>query len=348
VHELWERLPLRQLRIAATLVVAGAAIYGLLTHRHAIVQTLQRLDHVSPAWLALALTSEATSLVVYALLVRRLLRLGGVAAPLQALLGITVVGIAMTNSLPGGGAVSSVYWYQQLRRRGADRPLAAIVMLAASVTGLVTLVYLALLGIAVAGRHGVLGGVRGPILIGAALFLAVRIYFHRPIAGGFRWLARRTAGPDERIVSRHVSPREFATLMLLGYVNWLLDCVTLLGALLAVHARVPWAGLLVAYSLGQLIANLPLLPGGGGTVEATLSIGLVAVGSRTGGIVAGVILFRLISAWGIVPLGWVVWALTNGRRPCGALGAGMRPRFPRRRRRSTASDDRRRSERRGT
>jgi uncharacterized membrane protein YbhN (UPF0104 family) len=290
MHEVWERLPLRQLRIALAAAVAGVALYGLLTHRHAIVETLRRLHHVSPAWLALALACEAASLVVYALLIRRLLRLGGVVAPLRGLLGNTVVGIAMTNSLPGGGGVSSVYWYRQLRRRGADRALAAIVMLAASVTGLVTLVYLTVLGIAVAGSHSVLGGVRGPVLIGAVLFLAVRIYFHRPIASGFRWLARRAAGRDERIVAQHVPPREFATLMLLGYLNWLLDCVTLLGALLAVHATVPWAGVLLAYGLGQLVAGIPLLPGGGGTVEAALALGLVAVGGRTGAIVAGVIL----------------------------------------------------------
>jgi hypothetical protein len=78
--------------------------------------------------------------------------------------------------------------------------------------------------------------------------------------------------------------------MLLGYLNWLLDCVTLLGALLAVHATVPWAGVLLAYGLGQLVAGIPLLPGGGGTVEAALALGLVAVGGRTGAIVAGVIL----------------------------------------------------------
>jgi hypothetical protein len=71
MHEVWERLPLRQLRIALAAGVAGAAVYGLLTHRHAIVETLLRLHHVSPAWLALALASEAASLVVYALIVRR-------------------------------------------------------------------------------------------------------------------------------------------------------------------------------------------------------------------------------------------------------------------------------------
>jgi uncharacterized membrane protein YbhN (UPF0104 family) len=204
VHELWARLPLRQLRIVAAVVVAGVAVYGLVGHRQAIVQMLQRLQHVSPGWLLLALASEAASLVVYALIVRRLLRLGGVVAPLRSLRAGTEVGIAMTNSLPGGGALSGVYWYQQLRRRGADRSLAVIVMLAASVTGLVTLLYLTVVGVAVAGSHSVLGGVRGPILVGAALFLAVRVYLHRPIASGFRRLARRAAGPEEPIVARHV------------------------------------------------------------------------------------------------------------------------------------------------
>jgi hypothetical protein len=44
-----------------------------------------------------------------------------------------------------------------------------------------------------------------------------------------------------------------------------------------------------------------------------LVLGLVAVGGRPGEGFAGVILFRLISAWGIVPLGWGIWALTKGR-----------------------------------
>ena len=42
--------------------------------------------------------------------------------------------------------------------------------------------------------------------------------------------------------------------MPLGYLNWLLDCVTLLVAL-AVRATVPWVGVLLAYSPGRLVAN---------------------------------------------------------------------------------------------
>lgn len=301
------------LRLVATALLVGVAIYGLVGHRGAVEHTLHELQDVRPEWLALAVVAEGASLAAYALIVKRLLRLGEVDAPAIGLLGTTLVGIAMTNALPGGQAISSVYWYRRLRGYGASRALAAIALLGAMVIGIVTLIWLAVLGIALGGRHGPLGGARTPILIGAGLVFLVRIYCHRQIAAGFRWLARRVAGVDAPIAAQRVAPREFATLMGLGYVNWLLDAVALLVSMTAVHASVPWQGVLVAYTFGQLASNVPLLPGGGGAVEASLALGLVTYGGTSGSIVAGVLLFRLISAWGLVPLGWLVWALSPAR-----------------------------------
>ena len=100
----------------------------------------------------------------------------------------------------------------------------------------------------------------------------------------------------------------------LGYANWLPDAAALLASLVAVRASAPWQGVLVAYTFGQLVSNVPLLPGGGGAVEASLALGLVAYGGTSGSIVAGVLLFRLISAWGLVPIGWAVWARSARRR----------------------------------
>ena len=88
----------------------------------------------------------------------------------------------------------------------------------------------------------------------------------------------------------------------------------LLVALTAVGATVPWQGVLLAYALGQPVASIPLLPGGGGSVEASLVFGLVAYGGTSGALVAGAILFRVVSACGIVPIGWAVWALASRRR----------------------------------
>jgi uncharacterized protein (TIRG00374 family) len=90
-----------------------------------------------------------------------------------------------------------------------------------------------------------------------------------------------------------------------AYINWLLDCVSLVAALAAVHAGVPAESVLLTYALAQLVNQLPLLPGGGGTVELSLSLGFAAFGNTSGEVLAGVLLFRLITCWGLVPIGWL-------------------------------------------
>jgi hypothetical protein len=75
-------------------------------------------------------------------------------------------------------------------------------------------------------------------------------------------------------------------------------------ALRAVGASVPATGLLLVYALGQVVQSLPLLPGGGGTVEASLALGFAAFGHTSGPVVAGVLLYRVINTWGLDPIGW--------------------------------------------
>ena len=52
-----------------------------------------------------------------------------------------------------------------------------------------------------------------------------------------------------------------------GTTNWLLDCACFAMMFLAIHAPIPWSGLLLAYGAGQLAATLPITPGGLGVVE---------------------------------------------------------------------------------
>ena len=89
--------------------------------------------------------------------------------------------------------------------------------------------------------------------------------------------------------------------------NWALDCACLVFAYLAVGAGVPWRGLLLAYGAGQLAANLPITPGGLGVVEGSLVIALVAFGGGQVSTVAAVLLYRIVSFWGFLPVGWVFW-----------------------------------------
>jgi uncharacterized protein (TIRG00374 family) len=117
--------------------------------------------------------------------------------------------------------------------------------------------------------------------------------------------------------ARHVSVgrRDIASIAVLAYANWLFDCASLYVALLAVHATVPLQSIVLTYAIAQLVASLPLLPGGGGTVEVTLGLGFAAFGHTSGSVVAGILLFRLISCWGLVPTGWLAIALEGRRVP---------------------------------
>jgi uncharacterized protein (TIRG00374 family) len=99
--------------------------------------------------------------------------------------------------------------------------------------------------------------------------------------------------------------------------NWLWDCCALAMAFLAVGAGVPWRGLLLAYGAAQLATNIPITPGGLGVVEGSLTIALVAYGGGQESTVAAVVLYRLISFWGLLVVGWAAWAVFayEGRRP---------------------------------
>jgi hypothetical protein len=77
----------------------------------------------------------------------------------------------------------------------------------------------------------------------------------------------------------------------------LFDAVVLFAALAAMGQPIPVRGVVVAYTLGQLVSAIPILPGGGGTIEATISAGLVVAGGTAAAVIAAVLLYRIVSAW---------------------------------------------------
>src|ERR1700749_3217387 len=81
----WSRLPLRQLRIAGTVVVLAGGGYPVLVRRGSIEHAFSRLGRAQPGWIAVAVAAELVSLVCYVALVRVLLQLGTVKVPLRAL-----------------------------------------------------------------------------------------------------------------------------------------------------------------------------------------------------------------------------------------------------------------------
>ena len=90
-----------------------------------------------------------------------------------------------------------------------------------------------------------------------------------------------------------------------GTINWLLDCACFAMMFKAIGAPIPWSGLLLAYGAGQLAATLPITPGGLGVVEGSITVALVAFGGSETSTAYAVLLYRLISFWFILVLGWL-------------------------------------------
>jgi uncharacterized membrane protein YbhN (UPF0104 family) len=313
VHAFWLRLPVRALRIGGTVALLGFGAYLVVARRASIEHSLARLGRAQPGWIVVAVAAELASLACYVALVRVLLRLGTVSVPFRALFSLTVIGIAMLNSIPGGQAISTIYWYEQLRRYSVRRSVAAFVLLVSTLVGIATLVLLAACGLAF-GSHGFASQARFPVLAVAAGIVIAAVLGRRRFVPAALWAIRHLGGseaaPEQPVAADHV-----VLMLVLGFLNWLFDAAVLFAALAAVDQTIPTRGVIVAYSLGQLVSAIPILPGGGGTIEATMSAGLVLAGGAGAAVIAAVLLYRIVSAWGLVPLGWGLWRTMPNAHP---------------------------------
>jgi len=295
------------------------------------------LDHLRWWWLPPAVMVEAASVVAFAGMQSRLLRAGGLDPPGAPLVGITLASQAITNSLPGGTALAAVYGFRWYRRLGADDEIAGWALVGAGVAAALSLALLAGVGLVLATEEGasldlvpVVAGVLGATLAAGALFV-----YERPLAIAVRWAMRvsrkltgRPRGDLEvqinRVVSRvtvvRLDWRHACVVVGWGLANWLADCACFAFSFLVVGAGIPWKGLLLAYGAGQLAANLPITPGGLGAVEGSITIALAYFGGARASTVDAVLIYRLISFWAELVVGWLAWgwgalAVRRGRWP---------------------------------
>lgn len=284
------------------------------------------LHHLRWWWVVVAVGAEAVSYLALASLQRRLLRAGGVRVSMVPMTGIALAGNAIQNSLPGGVVFYSAYNYRQYRRFGADEVLAGWTLVAFNAVTFVSLSVIATFGLALALSAGnaydlveaILGIVIVAILIvvgwaeravllehvTSLVRLSQRVFRHpspdrpaRDVVHG--WLDRMGAITPTR--------RNWARAMAMGFANWTADCACLVLAFMSVGAGVPWRGLLLAYGAGQLATALPITPGGLGVVEGSITVALVTFGGGEASTVAAVLIYRLISFWLLLPVGWGSW-----------------------------------------
>ena len=301
----------------------AVSLWVLSSHTDELSGLSHVFDNLDWWWVLPALAAEFGSFVCFAGMQYAILRSGGLAAPKGTILKTTISSQALMNSLPGGGAVSTVYGFRWFRRFGADSTLAAWSMAGTIVASIVSLSLVATAGLALATDEGATLDLI-PVMVGSLLviiLIGALFVYERPLAVLVAWTVRasralvgRPRGDADAQVNRilhwvtsvRLGWRQIIGIVLWGVSNWLLDCACFAMMFLAVGSSVPWKGLLLAYGAGQLAATLPITPGGLGAVEGSITIALVAFGGSQVTTVDAVLMYRFISFWLVLVVGWVL------------------------------------------
>ncbi len=308
------------------IALLAIAVWVLASHGNELSGLSTDLAHLNWWWVPPAVLVEVGSFVSFAAMQRTLLRRGGLVAPKVPMIEMSFAAQAIANSLPGGSAVSAVYGFRWFRRFGADVTLATWALAGTLVASIVSLSLVATGGLALAAGEGASLDLV-PVIIGAFILtvaIGALFIYERPLflvvswaIGASRAVVGRPRGDVEeqiRLIMGWVTAvrlgwRQVVAVLCWGTSNWLLDCACFAMMFEAVHAPIPWKGLLLAYGAGQLAATLPITPGGLGAVEGSITIALVAFGGAQEGTVDAVLMYRLISFWLILVIGWGTWSV---------------------------------------
>jgi uncharacterized protein (TIRG00374 family) len=326
-------------RVKPLRLVTGALAVGLLVffgvqQAPAVRSGLTTLKHLHWQWLALALVAEAASMAALAHSQRQLLHVSGTKLSARSTVAVAYAGNALSVSLPlAGASIGTAFSYHQFRRRGIDTATAGWAMTVSGVMSSLSFALLmtvgALLSDSSTGATIGLSGAAVSALPVVALLAALRsARVRHGLNQALRWVvgrSRRWFGrPDEgaaealekilnRAATLRATRRQYSVAFVMSLRNWAADCACLGAAIAATGAHVPFRGLILAYCLAVAAGSFGITPGGVGVVEVTLAASLVAIHVPTDKALPAVVIYRLVSFWLVMAVGWILVArLSHG------------------------------------
>ena len=333
-------------RIAAvTVSIAALAATGVagVARRGAVAASFPVLGHLHWLWIPAAVLLESVSMAAFAIMLRRLLAVGGARVGIRPMLATAYAANAVSVSVPlAGPALATAFTFRRFTRQGADAPLVGWSLLVGGVISSAAAALVVIGGALASGNILVAAvAVPGGVLAVAALAVAgaaarrprLRGALERPAAWalqqGSRMLRRSGTEPRQiiqawaqRLGSLRLTPAGWVAVTGLALANWLADAAVLAVSIRATGAVVPWHDLLLVYGSGIVAQSLNITPGGLGVTEGTLSLALVATGLGASQALAAVLLYRLVSFWLVALAGWLV--LLWLRRPRARRGTEPR------------------------
>jgi putative heme transporter len=312
--------------VLVLLIVGVISLSGKLPN---LTDMTAAITDADTSWLAVAVVAEFISMGMFARQQRRLLSAFGVKMTRHRALALSYSRSAIAISLPAGSAISAAYAFRQFRTGGASRTTAATVMVLSGLLSFAALFLLyatgALAAFAVhigeAWQHEQ-SSTKVSLILAFALVMIVGLFAwqsgwqiqprysrsHRPVATRWPRLGRLVAPLSEAITSsREVQGRHWTLALGSAVLNWLTDLLCLYSAARAFHLPVSLAAIGAVYLTVQVVRQVPLTPGGIGVIEVSLLAGLVSAGAGNADAAATVLVYRLLSCWLIIPVGFACW-----------------------------------------
>ena len=312
-------------RRALGLVLCGLVLYGVAPAVLEVLDAWPQVVDIELYWFAAMILAQVLSWASMWLLQR----LAVDARSWWPVVTSQLASGALGRVVPGGPAAAGALQYRMLVQAGIPSSLAGIGIGVASIVLVAILAALpvlaipaVLLGVAVPERLWQAG------LLGIAVFVALLAISATLLASdrAVAWVGRtwirigtrlrpRKPPPadlperwrDQRDLVRTALGRRWWEAVTGGAGRWLFDWLTLVTALAAVGQHPRPTLILLSFCAAQLLAQVPITPGGLGVVEAGLTGTLVLIGVPAGAAAVATLAYRLVSYWLALPAGGVAY-----------------------------------------
>jgi uncharacterized protein (TIRG00374 family) len=320
------------------LVITGVSLYLVAPSLLDVLGSWQDLETINWLWFPAMFVLQAGAMACLWVVQRLALQ----RARWPDVIESQLAGNALSKIAPAGGAVGAALQYKMLVEAGQERGRTVAGITAVNLLTFAVVLALPILALPAFLRGSVDRNLVEATLLGVGVFtllvaagIAV-LAFDRPLElvgkaiQSVRNKLRRHSEPLRALPQRLRRERDKLLgtlgpnwkLALVGTVGrWAFDYATLLAALAAVGATPSPALVLLSFCAAQVLAQIPVTPGGLGFVEAGLTATLALAGVGAGRAVLATLAYRLFAYWLQLPAG-LVGFLLHKRRYGGSSGEG--------------------------
>jgi uncharacterized protein (TIRG00374 family) len=307
-------------------------IYGVVPRLGAVSEGLDRLANANPLLVLTAVALEAACLLAYTLMTRATLP----AEPhigLWTLFRIQLATKSVSNIMPGGSAAGGTLGYRLLTAAGVPGPAAGFSLGTVGIGSAVVLNLLLWIALVVSiPFNGISPAYLTAAIVGIVLLAAAAALVALLMRGAdradkvIRAIARKVPMVEEETASRFArqttarlhdlaaQPELIRRSVIWATANWLLDAACLWVLLFSFGVPMNPINLIVAYGAVNVLAALPLTPGGLGVVETALPVSLAAFGVPGAVATIAVLSWRFLQYLLPIPIGGVAYvSLRVGR-----------------------------------